>query len=136
MRKRVVVFGIFDGIHDGHRALFRQAKEQGDELVVIVGRDSACAQWKGGAPMHSEEDRLSLVLKEQYVDNAVLGDEEQSTYKVVQDLNPDLICLGYDQEVLGEDLKLWFEREKRTIPCVVLQPYKETVFHTSLLREK
>ena len=86
--------------------------------------------------MHSEEDRLSLVLKEQYVDNAVLGDEEQSTYKVVQDLNPDLICLGYDQEVLGEDLKLWFEREKRTIPCVVLQPYKETVFHTSLLREK
>ena len=48
MKKRVVVFGIFDGVHEGHRSLFAQALRQAQgkakedvELIVIVGRDSA-----------------------------------------------------------------------------------------------
>ena len=57
MKKRVVVFGIFDGVHEGHRSLFRQAKKHGDELVVIVGRDSASLKWKGKRPKHLEETR-------------------------------------------------------------------------------
>lgn len=135
-KKRVVVFGIFDGVHEGHRSLFRQAKERGDELIVIVGRDSASLKWKGKESRYSEQERLTLVLKEQYVDNAVLGDQEQSTYKVLKSLNPDLICLGYDQAMLLKDLKLWLEQEKRIIPCVVLKPYRGSVLHTSLLRKK
>jgi len=135
MRKgnRVVVFGIFDGVHDGHRDLFRQAKEYGNELVVIVGRDSASLRWKGRKPLYSEEARMRLVSQEERVDRAVLGDEEQSTYGVIDMVNPDVICLGYDQELFKKDLELWLEREKRAISCVVLRPYKESVFHTSLL---
>ena len=56
MRKRVVVFGIFDGIHEGHRDFFRQAKEHGDELVVIVGRDSASLKWKGKQPKGRQQE--------------------------------------------------------------------------------
>lgn len=135
-KKTVVVFGIFDGIHDGHRDLFRQAKEHGDELVVIVGRDSASLRWKGKNPMYTEETRLKLVAKEEHVDQAMLGDEDQSTYGVLDRVQPDIICLGYDQDALKKDLELWLWREKHAIPCVVLKPYKETVFHTSLLRKK
>lgn len=135
-KKRVVIFGIFDGIHDGHRDVFRQAKEQGDELVVIVGKDSASIQWKRKKPVYSEEERLSLVAKERYVDNAVLGDEDQSTYGVLNRVKPDCICLGYDQDMLKKDIERWLEQGKCSIPCVVLQPYKETAFHTSLLRKK
>lgn len=135
-KKRVAVFGIFDGIHDGHRSLFHQARKHGDELIVIVGRDSSSVQWKGKKPRYSEETRLSLVLKEKYVDHAVLGDEDQSTYGVLSRVNPDCICLGYDQNMLRKDVERWLEQEKRTIPCVTLQPYKETVFHTSFLRRK
>lgn len=134
--KKVVVFGIFDGIHDGHRDLFRQAKKHGDELVVIVGRDSASVQWKGKKPVYSEETRLHLVLKEERVDQAVLGDQEQQTYGVLQGLAPDVICLGYDQDMLKKDLQDWLKREKRSIPCVVLKPYKGSVLHASLLRQK
>ena len=135
-RKKVVVFGIFDGVHDGHRDLFRQAKEYGDELVVIVGRDSASLKWKSKKPVHSEEERLSFVLQEQYVDRAVLGDEEQSTYGVLSRVHPDYICFGYDQGMLKKDLECWLEQEKSIIPCVVLKPYKETLFHTSLMVKK
>lgn len=34
---------------------------------------------------------------------AVLGDEELSSCQVLEELNPDVICLGYDQQELGED---------------------------------
>lgn len=135
-KKRVVVFGIFDGVHDGHRDLFRQAKEYADELVVIVGRDSASLQWKSKNPMYSQETRLSLVLKEKWVDQAVLGDEEQSTYRVLEELQPDVICLGYDQEALAVDLKLWLQMCNKNTPVIVLKPFKPDTHHTSLLRER
>ena len=135
-KKRVVVFGIFDGVHDGHRDLFRQAKEKGDELVVIVGRDSASLQWKGKKPVHSQEERLSLVLKERYVDNAILGDEKQSTYSVVHTMNPDLICLGYDQKALADDLKPWLQIVGKKVLLVQLQPFKPDTHHTSLLKRQ
>jgi len=133
MKKRVVVFGIFDGAHEGHRSLFAQAKEHGDELVVIVGRDSACLRLKGKKPKYPEETRRDLVSKEKDVDLAVLGDEEQSTYKVLGELNPDVICLGYDQDNLELDLKKWIEEKGKQISVHVLRPHKADNFHTSLL---
>jgi FAD synthetase len=130
-RKKAVVFGIFDGVHDGHRDLFRQAKEYADELVVIVGRDSASLKWKGKNPMYSQETRLSLVVKEKWVDQAVLGDEEQSIYRVLEELQPDVICLGYDQKALAVDLKLWLQMRNKNTPVIVLKPFRPETFHNS-----
>ena len=133
MKKRVVVFGIFDGVHEGHRSLFAQAKQRGDELIAIIGRDSASLKWKGKQPKHPEEVRQELVSKEEHIDRAVLGDEEQSSYGVLQELNPDSICLGYDQEVLKKDLQSWMEKKKIDIPIYTLQPYHPDTYHNSLL---
>ena len=130
--KKVVVFGIFDGVHDGHRSLFKQAKEHGDELIVIVGRDSASLRWKNKKPRYSEETRRGLVSKEQGVDRAVLGDEEQSSYKVLEDINPDIICLGYDQNSLEKDIREWFLKTGSDTPLVHLKPYQPETNHNSL----
>ena len=37
--KKVMVFGTFDGLHEGHLDFFRQAREYGDYLIVAVARD-------------------------------------------------------------------------------------------------
>lgn len=132
-KKRVIVFGIFDGMHEGHRDFFRQAKEQGDDLIVIVGRDSACMRWKGRKPYHSEEERVSLVLKERYVDDAILGDEEQSTYSLLKNLNPDVICVGYDQDGLLADLQKWIAKKKKSIQIIRLVSYHPQTYHNSKL---
>ncbi|MDP2735476.1 MAG: adenylyltransferase/cytidyltransferase family protein, partial [bacterium] len=133
--RRVVVFGIFDGVHEGHRSLFLQAREQGKELVAIVGRDEACLRWKGRKPRHSEGERLELVSKELLVDRAVLGDEEQSTYGVIESLVPDAVCLGYDQEDLERDVKAWMARNGRNIPLIRLKPFKPELYHNSHLQK-
>lgn len=145
---RVVVFGIFDGVHDGHRSLFHQAKKHGDELVAIVGRDEICMHLKNKKPRYSETERLELVAKEPLVDQAVLGDQELSTYSVLIQLQPDVICLGYDQQELEQDLKTWLKtpafalstslgasagRHNKKISLHRLKPYKPEKFHNSLV---
>lgn len=135
-RKRVVVFGIFDGVHEGHRALFRQAKEKGDELVAIVGRDSMCAMLKGKTPLHSEDERVALVKQEEWVDNAVLGDTVQSSYAALKTLQPDVVCFGYDQLRLRDDFLAYVERNPLPLEIYILEPHQPHIFHNSLLRRR
>lgn len=132
--KQVVVFGIFDGIHDGHRDFFRQAKKYGDTLIAIVGRDEICQRLKNKKPRYSENERVELVAKEEFVDKTVLGDSELSTYNVLVQLHPDVICLGYDQEELERDLKIWLKAHNKKISIHRLKPYKSERFHSSLLK--
>ncbi|MDP3982172.1 MAG: hypothetical protein Q8P70_01320, partial [bacterium] len=60
------------------------------------------------------------------------GDIEQSTYKVLKRIAPNVVCLGYDQQTLKEDL----ERSGISFPVVVLDSYKPEELHNSLLGEK
>lgn len=115
---RVVVFGIFDGVHEGHRFLFEQAKTYGDELVVIVGRDDFVRTFKNKEPRNAEESRVEMVEKEPLVAMAILGDEVSSSYQVLSALHPDVICLGYDQDMLEGDLKRWMREQGLSIAIV------------------
>lgn len=115
IKKRVIVFGIFDGVHDGHRDFFRQARQYGDKLIVVVGRDEMCRKLKNKIPERSEEERVQLVSQEPLVHQALLGDQELSSYQVVKDLKPDVICFGHDQDVLKKDVQIRFLYNKRTV---------------------
>lgn len=130
---RVAVFGIFDGVHDGHRDLFGQARRHGDELIVIVGRDEAAVRVKNKKPRHPEEKRLELIAREPGVSHAILGDKTLSTYCVLEELKPDVICLGYDQQELGEDLRKWMNQKGKEIAIRFLKPYEPNRLHNSLL---
>ena len=124
---------IFDGIHDGHRSFFAQAKKHGNELVVIVGRNSSSVKLKKKKPKYSEEERLKFALQEQDVDLTVLGDEKQSSYEILKDLNPNGICLGYDQTNLAEDLKIWMQKTQKNIPLYCLDAYQSDTYRNSVL---
>ena len=130
--ERVVVFGIFDGIHEGHRNFFYQAFQHGD-VVAIVGRDTVSEQLKKRKPEHSEEERCQLVEQEKYITKAVLGDTELSLYKVMAEVDPDIICLGYDQEELEKDLIKWLSSGKG-LKIIKLHAYQPNVYHNSFLK--
>ena len=70
-KRKIIVFGIFDGVHDGHRDFFRQAKKYGDEFIVIVGRDKIAQRLKNKTPKYSEQERVNLVAKEELVDSVI-----------------------------------------------------------------
>ncbi len=97
--KKVLVAGAFDLLHPGHMDFFRQAKLEGDELVVVVARDSTVAKLKGQKPHYPEQHRLHSVASNSYVDRARLGNEEAGLFDVVSEEMPDVVVLGYDQLV-------------------------------------
>ena len=94
----VLAFGTFDILHLCHIHLFKQAKQLGGKLVVVVARDCNVKKIKGQAPLHNEKERLEFLRHIDLVDEVVLGDK-RDMYKVVQKIKPDVIALGYDQVV-------------------------------------
>ena len=133
--KRVVVFGIFDGVHEGHRSLFLQAREHGDELIAIVGRDEVCEELKHKTPRHTQGERVKLVQAEPLVDRAILGDRHISTYEVLREWNPRVVCLGYDQQALFDDLSAWLKKNSLDIQLVTAKPFKPEVYQNSLIQK-
>lgn len=133
--KKVMVFGSFDVLHDGHRSLFKQAKRYGDQLVVVVARDETYERLRGYAPQHNEYERLKHVGEETIVDQAVLGDRKD-VYRVVRQYRPDVLCLGYDQDFFVDGLRERLDAlglPKTTI--VKLEAFRPETFKSSLLKK-
>ncbi|KKU15443.1 MAG: FAD synthase [Parcubacteria group bacterium GW2011_GWB1_45_9] len=100
-----MVFGVFDGIHDGHRDFFKQARELGDELIAVVAHDHIAKHLKGRLPQRDLAERFEHLKQEDGVNNVVEGDRELSSWKVIEKYKPDIIALGYDQAILKKDLE-------------------------------
>ena len=60
--KKVVIFGVFDGIHEGHLAFIKEAKKQGNNLVAIVARDEMVQKLKGKIPKYNEVERINSLF--------------------------------------------------------------------------
>lgn len=87
--------GVFDLLHPGHVAFLREAKNLGDELVVVVARDSTAKRFKH-TPITPEAQRVEMVAALKPVDRAILGNEGD-IYEILDEVRPDVIALGYDQ---------------------------------------
>lgn len=99
---RVMAQGVFDILHPGHLHYLRESAELGDELFVVIARDSRVSGKKD--LVFSEEDRGELVGALEMVDRALLGSEGE-IYSTVEKVDPDVITLGYDQEHEKEEVK-------------------------------
>ncbi len=131
--KKVMAFGSFDILHEGHKHYLREAKSYGDYLLVVVARDENILKFKGRKPRNNENYRLEQVRKPELADEAVLGNKED-VFKVLEEFKPDVICLGYDQKVgLG---KLQEELKKRKLKAEIIRakPYKEHIYKSSILK--
>ena len=92
---RVMAQGTFDILHPGHLHYLRESRKLGDELYVVIGRDSRMSERKD-LFMH-EEARRQVVDALAVVDEAILG-SEGSIFETVARVDPDIITLGHDQE--------------------------------------
>lgn len=133
MAKTVMCFGTFDGLHPGHEDYFRQAHELGDSLVVVVARDVTVVDIKGDLPSINEQERLQAVMDHVLVDDAVLGYEDDK-YRVIEEHQPDILCLGYDQESFTDTLDIELTRRGLAAQIVRCEPYFPDTFKSSLLR--
>ena len=109
--KKIVTFGVFDILHIGHVKFLEACKkiDKESKLIVVISRDSTVLKEKGKKPVMTEEERRQIVESLKPVDKAVLGYEGPDKFRIVEELKPDIIVLGYDQnwdeKYLKEQLK-------------------------------
>lgn len=132
--RKVMVFGVFDGLHPGHFYFLRQAKKYGKKLIAVVARDSAVFKLKKRKPLESERKRLVAMTRAEGAFLAILGDKKQSVYSAVKRYKPDVVCFGYDQRALYQDIKQKIKSGYLPeIKLVRIKSYKPHKFHSSLV---
>ncbi|MEM0078078.1 MAG: adenylyltransferase/cytidyltransferase family protein [Thermoplasmata archaeon] len=119
---RVMASGVFDILHPGHIFFLEEAKKLGNELVVVVARDSTARKLKH-QPIMNEDVRLKMVTALKPVDIAILGHEDD-IFKTVEEIRPDIIVLGYDQNF--DEKYIEEECKKRGLKVTVIRLPKYT----------
>jgi FAD synthetase len=114
---RVMATGVFDLLHPGHLYFLEQARRLGDELVVVVARDSTVRRLKG-EPYVPEEIRRIMVDALKPVDRAVLG-STTDIYATVVELRPQVIALGFNQH--WDEGEIARECARRGVPLRVVR---------------
>ena len=114
---KVMATGTFDLLHMGHIYYLKEAKKLGDILTVVVARDSTVRKLKH-EPVNTEDIRLDLIKELNVVDEAYLGYREDM-YAIVEEINPDIIALGYDQ--IHDESVIRRELKKRNINSRVVR---------------
>lgn len=106
---RTVVFtnGCFDLLHRGHVHTLREAKAQGDVLIVGLNSDRSVKSIKGPRrPILPETDRIELIAAMEMVDYVVVFDEPDP-YQLISAIKPDVLAKGGDwqaDKIIGADL--------------------------------
>ena len=139
LRIRVVLAGgVYDILHLGHLAVLTEAKTHGDVLVVVVATDVTVETLKGRRPVFPEEDRRALVESLKPVDAAILGYEDvgMGYEQVIDEVKPDIIALGYDQDTLARTITELVKRKGLKIEIVRLSKFdKEKYLSSSAIRQ-
>ncbi len=125
--KRVVFTnGCFDVLHAGHVAYLREARAQGDVLVVGVNDDASVRRLKGPErPINALADRLTVLAALEMVD-AVVPFAEDTPLELIQALTPDVLVKGQDWAEKGVVGREWVERHGGKVVLAALLPGRST----------
>jgi cytidyltransferase-like protein len=135
----VLVGGVYDILHLGHLAVLAEAKTYGDVLVVVIATDTTVEILKGRRPVFPEEDRRALVESLKPVDAAILGYEDvgMGYEQVIDEVKPDIIALGYDQDSVARVVIELVEKKKLDVRIVRLSKFdREKYLSSSAIRQR
>ena len=134
---KIMVFGTFDGVHEGHLNFFKQAKSfmKNSFLIVSIARDKNVLRIKGRLPVLNEKKRMALVRNYFLADKVVLAGVKNHIPHIVKEC-PHIIALGYDQKDYVQNLKKDLKNKGIIVKIVRLKPYKETIYKNHLLKIK
>ena len=109
----VCTIGSWDILHEGHVAYLKEAREQGDVLVVGVDSDEAYKFYKKESAFYPEVDRQAIVAALRYVDYVTtvrdVSAEGEWGMDLVRTIEPDVfvcndITYSLEQRTRLEDL--------------------------------
>lgn len=125
--KRIITYGTYDLLHQGHLNLLKRAKELGDYLIVGVTSDSF-DQERGKLNVRNNVlERVEAVKATGYADKVIIEDYIGQKIDDIQKYNVDIFAIGSDWEGKFDYLKEYAK--------VVYLPRTEGISSTMLRAE-
>lgn len=94
--KRIITYGTFDLLHNGHINLLKRAKEMGDYLIVGLSTDEFNLNSKSKISYFKYEERKKILEAIRFVDLVI---PETCWNQKVEDIKK----FGVDSFVIGDD---------------------------------
>lgn len=95
--RKVLVGGCFDLIHYGHIVFLKEAKKQGDYLIVALESDENVKRHKGeNRPIHTQKERAEMLKSLRMVDEVLelptmKGDKDY--FDLVKKIKPAVVAV-------------------------------------------
>lgn len=125
--KKIITYGTYDLLHQGHINLLRRAKELGDYLVVGVTSDSFDRGRGKLNVCNNVLERIEAVRKTGYADEIIIEDYLGQKIDDIQRYDIDVFAIGSDWDGKFDYLKEYCE--------VVYIPRTEGISSTQLRNE-
>lgn len=125
--KKVITYGTYDLLHQGHLNLLRRAKELGDHLIVGVTSDNFDRERGKLNVRNNVLERVEAVRATGYADEIIIEDYVGQKIDDIQKYGVDVFAIGSDWEGKFDYLKEFCE--------VVYLPRTEGISSTKLRDE-
>lgn len=116
--KIVFTNGCFDILHAGHVGYLKQAKDNGDRLIVAINGDTSVSNLKGpGRPINTVDQRMAVLAGLEAVDWVISFDDDTPN-RLLKKIKPDVLVKGGDyspKEVVGYEIVESYGGEVRVL---------------------
>lgn len=134
---KVITYGTYDLLHEGHINLLRRAKELGDYLIVGVTSDSF-DYGRGKLNVRNNVlERVEAVKKTGFADKVIIEDYLGQKIDDIQRYDVDIFAIGSDWEgqfdYLNEFCKVVYLPRTHGISSTMLRKQTEEVFRIGIV---
>ena len=135
--KKVITYGTYDLLHQGHINLLRRAKELGDYLIVGVTSDSF-DRGRGKLNVRNNVlERVEAVKATGYADEVIIEDYLGQKIDDIQKYDVDIFAIGSDWEgkfdYLNEYCKVVYLPRTEGISSTMLRAESQSVSHIGII---
>ena len=135
--KKVITYGTYDLLHEGHINILRRAKELGDYLIVGVTSDSFD---KGRGKLNVRNnvlERVEAVRRTGYADEIVIEDYVGQKIDDIQRYDVDIFAIGSDWigkfDYLNEYFQVVYLPRTEGISSTMLREQSQDVFRVGII---
>lgn len=129
----ILIFGVFDLLHPGHRYIINEVLKLGSNLHICLASDEFVLEYKNKNTMNNFLKRKDSILKTWSNLTIHKGDNKIGQWSIFNQINPDIIVFGYDQLDLMKSIKKYLKDINQDVKYVVIPAYKPELYKTSLL---
>lgn len=135
--KRVITYGTYDLLHEGHINLLRRAKALGDYLIVGVTSDSF-DRGRGKLNVRNNVlERVEAVKATGYADEVIIEDYLGQKIDDIQRYDIDIFAIGSDWvgkfDYLNEYCKVVYLPRTEGISSTLLRERTETIYRIGII---